>query len=667
MDETVRKNLKICETHFEQHYILYTKKNKRKYLSYDAFPTLNLPYANMGPSTGQAISNDEISITQVSRSVQTEMKRPDEVEANVKDKSVTKTDTKKLDKGLAQLVKWCEQTGEHQCSEGLMLFTLSLYKTSPNVYEFTKSTLSLPSPLALRKFFMPFATEVNQRLINVLTLKINEMTPHGKICCISVDCIPVKQGLFYDITNDRIVGFNEINGIQKLKFAKYAVVMMARGIIDEWQQPIAHCFLADFKNYTEVTDWVEVILTVLIEIGFDVRAFVTDHRSKIITPKPRNPDGSVLAVADHVIYRVFDAPRLIESMRAHLLTSQFIYKDDKVLTKAYLENKINSLDKILNYKKSLRSDTNDILEKELQQLQLGFLKQMLELFKNLRVVNNISRIDVTKTSNFIPGFQVTIKSILKLLQSFKSEGLHFRLTSRLNLNAIKNVFKKIKNKRKSLEPTCQQTSTMFKKTFLRGVMNGANQHQDDLRSLLRKIEEYPNVNQPLARVRPATSLAVEVTDYNIDLPDKLVIRYVAKYLYRKCFDLHSQCTSLNHFLSLSKTVMSAPQQPGVSNYTNVSQWTQTVPPDFFVDYVFLLEKKFQDYFKGYNVKNIANEIFKSIGYVIPSIPCSCFPFDYATKLFIRFRMYYTIKMNNAMIKRRKGKEKVFKVFNLSAL
>ena len=166
---------------------------------------------------------------------------------------------------------------------------------------------------------MPIGTKTDERLLSALRIKVSKMSPQEKICSVCVDCMSLKSNLHYDSSNDRIVGFHEINGIQTPEAAKHVIVIMIRGILHKWKQPVAHSFLAQCKNYTEVNTWIDEIISALLDIGLDVRVFVTDQGSDFVSAsKSRsiNTNKTYFEVKGHKIYYVFDV--IDQIGRAHV-------------------------------------------------------------------------------------------------------------------------------------------------------------------------------------------------------------------------------------------------------------------------------------------------------------------------------------------------------------
>ncbi|CAK1589753.1 unnamed protein product [Parnassius mnemosyne] len=807
IDDKTRQQYRICEVHFEKSFIKFSKKRTVKYLFDNALPTLNLPTYDGACSSSSLCENVSIQENQNikfiptteissspnntidkiikledqsyysiqmddiqtcgSRSAQTELqlsadsprkrKLSPEFREAKKDKqydldSVTEDDffklcDKFLTKGMTQIIKWQKDLrgyDENRYSRHFKYFALNLHYSGPAAYRFFTNTFSLPSLVTLQKLVKPIGTKLDERLLCALKMKVDKMGTQEKICSVCVDCMPLKANLCYDVRNDRIIGFHEINGIQKKEPAKYVVVMMIRGIIHDWKQPIAHSFVSQCKKHTELNDWIDEIITSLLNIGLDIRVLISDLGSDFLRiSKSRSVirDKTYFEVDGHKIYYMFDVPHLLKCVRNKLKTCNFIfdnkvakwshirelYNEDKkrqirlapkltdthikpynfqkmpvkvvkeVLSRtvasainSYVDlnlievaardtadflNKISNLFDLFNsstlqspnkYKRAFRGDN----------YQIEFLEEMLTFFKNLKLIRSDGQKDVTNIMNFIHGFQVSIKSLLKLHEDLKSQKNKFILTRRLNRDCLENFFGKVRqaggNRKK---PTCRQVSNVFNKEFIMNILKKPQSINcdQDFELLLMKSEACCIFNAPLQVSQAddviAPGLMIGTNDYRFDLPEKNVIVYVSVYLYRKCQE-HHKCEKIKVYGNKSEQPINMTKDSFFNHYKafiedSIRSSFLTIPPANFIAFVDLLERKFCEYFNlETNIVNIGNDIFKRVQDCTFDMPCECFPLDYLKKLYIRFRIYNTIKRHNKLLKIKNYNNKIFRVSGL---
>jgi hypothetical protein len=77
--------------------------------------------------------------------------------------------------------------------------------------------------------------------MNVIASKVQGMSSISKMCTISVDEMCINSHLDYDSRKDKIIGLEDFgDGVKSNCLATSAIVIMARGIIENWKQPLRH-------------------------------------------------------------------------------------------------------------------------------------------------------------------------------------------------------------------------------------------------------------------------------------------------------------------------------------------------------------------------------------------------------------------------------------------
>ncbi|CAH2104760.1 unnamed protein product [Euphydryas editha] len=329
-----------------------------------------------------------------------------------------------LTKGMSQIIKWQVdvKTGYsgNRYSQDFKFFALMLHYSGPAVYRFLSKTLCLPSIVTLQKLVKPIGTKLDERLLFVLKTKVDRMESQEKICSVCVDCMSLKANLFYDIKNDRIVGFHEINGIQSKEPAKYVIVMMIRGIIHNWKQPIAHSFLSQCKNYPELNDWIDEIITSLLNIGLDIRVFISDLGADFLSaPKSRSVsrDKTYFEVNGKKIYYMFDVPHLLKCVRNNIKTCNFIF-DSRVAKWSHIRDLYNE-DKKRQIRLAPKLTDIHINPNNFQKMRVKVATQVLSRTVasaiNTYVDLNLIEVDARDTTDFVNK----INNLFDLLNSSK--------------------------------------------------------------------------------------------------------------------------------------------------------------------------------------------------------------------------------------------------------
>lgn len=720
VNEKTRGNHRICEVHFEKKYVQKsTVSEGRKFLSKDAFPTLNLeripsPCSLIIPGSIESFQkphnsrqitmiNNEYeaeyenlssplpcadiaefceSVIKVSKGTQTaaennRRKCEDNPENTIKKiktenciqdpkESFLRSCYQYLPNSMTQIVKW-HLDKSNNCS--LNLFALNLY-FSGNNYNLLSNILGLPTVRTLKHFLIPKNTELSTHFVNALKSKVNNMSQKGKICSFSVGCILLKPHLYYDIQFDRIIGFHDMDGEQITTPAKYAVMLMLQGILEKWTQPVTYTFISEYDNFPEISLWIDEVLATLINIGLDIRAFISDPRSEFLyisESRLVTPEKPYFTVNGKNIYYIYDALQLLKIVKNNFKSCNFHYNGQSADGNASADDFFKKLDKLYNIlnSKTITSDSQFSRAFTNDKIQTDYMKQMLNLFKHLKVLRKVDGTDVTENMKFIKCFQISIRSVLQLFNELVVSGARYLLTSRLTLSYLEKLFKRVKQKNSKNECTPRQFNRFFKRNLVISLMKkplkcnpNAGMGEENPESIMKKMhyeDAESNLNTPLA---------VATTDYRIGLPEKNAFVYVCGYCYLKCIQKH-HCDTLTSYL---KNVESKSHDKNSLTYRcSVSldlKSRNILPPDSFIKFLMLLENKFKNYFKpDVQVNSVGQEIFKEMENSTFDIPCPCFPIDYLKMLFIRVRIFYMIRKNNKAF-RKKRRAKLFRVYCL---
>lgn len=90
-------------------------------------------------------------------------------------------------------------------------------------------------------------------------------------------------------------------------------------------------------------------------------------------------------------------------------------------------------------------------------------------------------------------------------------------------------------------------------------------------------------------------------------------------------------------------------------------------PEYFVKYIYIyeLEKIFNSNFENISTgPSISQKLYSLINKEHLEHPCSQFPKDYALKLFIKLKIFYTIKYTNRDLKIKQKDKKTIRKLNI---
>jgi hypothetical protein len=180
---------------------------------------------------------------------------------------------------------------------------------------------------------MPNVAGLTQHSTDVISTKVETLSSTGKMCVISMDEISLKSHLFYDSSKDKVIGLEDFgDGITTDKLATSAIVLMARGIIDNWKQPLAYYLVNESCSSEMVKEKLTDAIDKLEGIGLNVLGVVSDIGSnfqKFVREMGITPDNPWFVHNGKKILYIFDAPHIIKAIRNNLMNYNFHF-DDKV-------------------------------------------------------------------------------------------------------------------------------------------------------------------------------------------------------------------------------------------------------------------------------------------------------------------------------------------------
>lgn len=139
-------------------------------------------------------------------------------------------------------------------------FSLSLYFLGPKAYRHLQKSFSLPSVRSLQKFTenAHFTAGFNKHLFDLLTLKIDHMEAEDRICALTIDEISLKSNLFYNFGCDCVIGFEDDGTNRTNNIANNAFVIMARGLKNNWKQPLGYAFTSTTASVLQIKAMLEI-------------------------------------------------------------------------------------------------------------------------------------------------------------------------------------------------------------------------------------------------------------------------------------------------------------------------------------------------------------------------------------------------------------------------
>lgn len=294
--------------------------------------------------------------------------------------------------------------------------------------------------------------------------------------------------------------------------------------------------------------------------------------------------------------------------------------------------------------------------------QVDVLKDAIKTFKNIIAINPRNGKNNTNRIKTFKNIAISIQSILMLATDLKNESFKSLYTRRLNKDCFENFFGAIRQQGENCkDPTPIQFQRSFSKLFLCNMLKNSrysNCQEGIICELLQKgTTFYERPNQIETKI-PTSLVALNGdTDYRFVLPTENALNYVSGYLLCKCTKKHS-CQTLASQLKKIPDLNTSTMFTHFRAYNKSSSFYGglKVPPDTFNNYIRNLETTFLENFKSNLMERPGSKLYELLKGVEFNFPCPCFPKDYLLKLFIRFKIFATIRFNNRDF--REGKKQI---------
>lgn len=265
-------------------------------------------------------------------------------------------------------------------SEEFKKFALSVYFLGPKAYQQFSTLYRLPSKSTLNRFTGKWTIHpgFNEFIFRLLELRIQIFKEKEKDCIICLDEIAIKSHFFYDIGQDKIVGFQEAYTPNSIKVATTALAVMARGVASNWKQPLAYFFYNSAAPSEEIKEILFETVRKLTAIGFNVTGVVSDQGSnfrklvnKILKVSPEN----IFFYVDNVkLIYMFDVPHLLKSMRNNFFTYNFQFSEGTV-KKCYLDT-VYEHDKKKNIRLCPKLSNEHLYPTSFQKMKVRYASQI---------------------------------------------------------------------------------------------------------------------------------------------------------------------------------------------------------------------------------------------------------------------------------------------------
>lgn len=219
-------------------------------------------------------------------------------------------------------------------------FALRLYFLSPRCYKELKKEIALPSIRSLQTFTQTWQIKpgINDKIFDVLSIKLNTLPLMERHCILCIDEMSLKTHLFYNVSRDEIIGFED-TGNEKLPLpAKSALVIMARSIAGNWKLPVCFCLV-------ETACKSDILKPILFDIIRKLRncntvhALITDTGSNFLQLSRElgiSVQNPIFLVDEQEVLYMFGTPHLIKRTRDNLLKYDVEFGNNKIASWSHI-------------------------------------------------------------------------------------------------------------------------------------------------------------------------------------------------------------------------------------------------------------------------------------------------------------------------------------------
>ena len=290
-----------------------------------------------------------------------------------------------------------------------------------------------------------------------------------------------------------------------------------------------------------------------------------------------------------------------------------------------------------------------------------FMKAII-FITGLKVFNGNE--EVTGRIKCLKGWAITLSAILAIWDHLKANhAFKHTPTRRLNTDPIENFFW-------HYNPTPVQFVSAFRKLFFSSFLtSSAGNCAADFDDLIAQCtENKESSTSVLATTAQPQTLAIGPTDYKdpsvvSNIVKENAITYVAGYLLHKCSQKHScslckEAQESNDLDDNKKQLLCyfKPYNQDKSQFGGLH-----VPSASFLKYIVELEAIFV---KNFSIFTKSSSVGGDILKLLKTEPapfqyCDKFPLDYLQKLFLRMRIYYSLKFANRDLRTTKRKDRKY--------
>lgn len=303
---------------------------------------------------------------------------------------------------------------------------LAIYFANPKAYRnlaHKSKIFCLPSCNTLKKFTQHFYIDpgVQDNIFQILKLKVDSLAEINKYCIICIDEMSLKKHLFYNITRDKVIGFEDIGQSHSVELpAQNAAVVMVRGICQSWKQPLSYFFSHSTLKASDLLPIIKKTVRKLKTIDLKVVGLTSDMGSnfyKLSQLLNISTTQSYFTVDADKIFYIFDTPHLEKATRNNWLNNYYI-DGEKTGSWEYIEEFYN-IDKKAQYRTAPKLTDIHINPNNFQRMKVKYATQIFSKSVSAGMTTLISLGSLSTAATFTAEFIERFNTLFDILNSSK--------------------------------------------------------------------------------------------------------------------------------------------------------------------------------------------------------------------------------------------------------
>lgn len=526
-----------------------------------------------------------------------------------------------------------------------------------------------------------------------LAIKTQALDEKSKLCILSVAEFDITPNFFYNITNDQILGIHRFRSKSIFDKADSVLVFMVQSLTSNWKQPLGYFFVKSVKVTTsELFTVLQTIVLKLKELNLIVTSLIVPPTFKFQTLYRSLNTHDInnyftISGVERIQY-LYDTEIILSNIWRTFLKYPVSYDNRKATFSDLFINQtnpvsINFLNELTNTENKMASE---IFTEKFRESLHTYVKQnaakipnglhIYSLFKILKRIHEIFTVKfvkpyihygedgiifLQKSFNTLDSIQIftkgganitnqnfslkclqnNIKGIVIFWESLKSKNVLSLSAHKLTLSEIQKFYNSIKcGPAKNIPPTPRTFSLCYKKWFNKNYFQHLLPKIQD--SNLKFIENGEEVFlKPQEKIQ---RLIIKTTDYKkFDLYNSDAMQLISAYMYKKCLENHKNCLNSICEIELKK------QESRGCFINDPTFGVMILPPKGFELLVVELESFYANTLNLYaRNNNVGMSIHTDLMKKIKITFCPNFPLSYLIKLFLRIRIYYSLKSFNSI-------------------